>query len=178
MAESVTIARPYAEAVFRLAKQSGQLAAWSDRLKRLALIAGDGRISQVVGNPGFSEKQLSDLFISMDGETGNSELENLIRVLAANERLGVLAEISRIFDELKSEAEGIKEAFIVSAFPLAGAELDNLVSQLEKHFHTRLTPRVSENRELIGGVKVQVGDEVLDASVRGKLEAMANALTN
>lgn len=178
MAESVTIARPYAEAVFRLARQSNALGVWSDRLKRLALVAADDRMSQVVGNPGLSDKQVSDFFISLDGEASCTELENLIRVLSRNERLGVLAEISQIYDGLKSDAEGVREASIASAFQLEGPELEQLVAQLEAHFKTRLSPSVVVDPELIGGVRVTVGDEVLDASVRGKLDAMAIALKN
>jgi F-type H+-transporting ATPase subunit delta len=178
MAESVTIARPYAQAVFRLAREAGALAAWSDRLQRLALVAQDPDMAKVIGNPKFSAAQIADLFVSLSGETGNRELAELVSLLAENERLGVLAEIQEIYEQLKSADEGIKEAVITSAYPLDDAQLNNLMKELEAHFGTRLEPRIEVDACLIGGVRVAVGDQILDASVRGKLDAMATALKN
>lgn len=182
MAESVTIARPYAQAVFRLARESNSLAAWSDRLQRLATIAQDPEMALVVGNPKFSAGQVAELFISLSGESdktpGNQELVAFIGLLAQNERLDVLTQIAEIYEQLKSADEGVKDAVITSAYPLDDAQLKNLMSQLETHFGSKLQPHVEVDAALIGGVKVAVGDQVLDASVRGKLDAMATALKN
>ena len=178
MAESVTIARPYAQAVFRLARESKSLAAWSDRLQRLAAIAQDAEMAQVVGNPKFSAVQVADLFVSLTGEAGNKELASFVGILAENERLDVLAQIQEIYEQLKSADEGVKDAVITSAYPLDDAQLNNLMSQLESHFGSKLQPRVEVDAALIGGIKVAIGDQVLDASVRGKLDAMATALKN
>ena len=178
MAESVTIARPYAQAVFRLASEEKSLTAWSDRLQRLAAIAQDPEMSKVVGNPKFSARQVADLFISLTGDTGNRELASFITILAENERLDVLTQIQEIYEQLKSAGEGVKDAVVTSAFPLDDAQLKNLMSQLETHFGSMLQPHVEVDATLIGGIKVAVGDQVLDASVRGKLDAMATALKN
>ena len=178
MAESVTIARPYAQAVFRLASEEKSLTAWSDRLQRLAAIAQDPEMSKVVGNPKFSARQVADLFISLTGDTGNRELASFIAILAENERLDVLTQIQEIYEQLKSAGEGVKDAVVTSAFPLDDAQLKNLMSQLETHFGSMLQPHVEVDATLIGGIKVAVGDQVLDASVRGKLDAMATALKN
>ena len=178
MAESVTIARPYAQAVFRLARESKSLKAWSDRLQRLAAIAQDAEMTKVVGNPKFSARQVADLFVSLSGEPGNQELTSFIGILAENERLDVLTQIQEIYEQLKSKDEGVKEAVISTAFPLNDAQLKNLMSQLESHFSSKLQPLVEVDASLIGGIKVAVGDQVLDASVRGKLDAMATALKN
>ena len=178
MAETVTIARPYAQAVFRLALENKSLAAWSDRLQRLAAVAQDAEMIQVVGNPKFSARQVADLFVSLSGEPGNQELAAFIGVLAQNERLDVLTQIQEIYEQLKSAEEGVKDALVTSAYPLDDAQLKNLMSQLETHFGSKLQPRVEVDAALIGGVKVAVGDQVLDASVRGKLDAMATALKN
>ena len=178
MAESVTIARPYAQAIFRLARESGALTAWSDRLQRLAFIAQDAQMTPIVGNPKLSAKQVSELFVSLSGEPGNQELASFISILANNERLEVLTQIQELYEQLKSEEEDIKEAVVSSAFPLSDAQLKKLMSQLETHFGSKLHPRVEVDEALIGGVKVAVGDQMLDASVRGKLEAMATALKN
>lgn len=178
MAESFTIARPYAQAVFRLARESKTLAAWSDRLQRLATIAQDAEMSRVVGNPKFSAGQVADLFVSLTGEAGNQELASFIGILSENERLDVLTQIQEIYEQLKSADEGVEDAVITSAYPLDAAQLKNLMSQLESHFGGKLQPRVEVDAALIGGIKVAVGDQVLDASVRGKLDAMATALKN
>lgn len=178
MAETVTIARPYAQAVFRLALENKSLTAWSDRLQRLAAVAQDAEMIQVVGNPKFSARQVADLFVSLSGEPGNQELAAFIGVLAQNERLDVLTQIQEIYEQLKSAEEGVKDALVTSAYPLDDAQLKNLMSQLETHFGSKLQPHVEVDQALIGGVKVAVGDQVLDASVRGKLDAMATALKN
>ncbi len=178
MAESVTIARPYAQAVFRLARESKALAAWSERLQRLATVAQDAEMTKIVGNPKFSAGQVADLLVSLSGEAGNQELASFVGILAENERLDVLTQIQEIYEQLKSADEGIKDAVITSAYPLDDAQLKNLMSRLESHFGSKLQPRVEVDAALIGGIKVAVGDQVLDASVRGKLDAMATALKN
>ena len=178
MAESVTIARPYAQAVFRLAQEAGALTLWSDRLQRLAVIVQDPEMARVVSNPKFSATQVAELFISLFGEEKNQELAKFVGLLAENERLSVLPESREIYEQLKSTDEGIREAVITSAFPLDGAQLDNLMKELEAHFESRLEPHVRVDARLIGGVRVAVGDQILDASVRGKLDAMAAALKN
>jgi len=178
MAESVTIARPYAQAIFRLARESKALTVWSDRLQRLVAIAQDAEMAKVVGNPKFSAGQVADLFVSLSGDAGNQELAAFIGLLAENERLDVLTQIQEIYEQLKSADEGVKDAVITSAYPLDDAQLNNLMSQLESHFGSKLQPHIEVDAALIGGIKVAVGDQVLDASVRGKLDAMATALKN
>lgn len=178
MAESVTIARPYAQAIFRLARETHSLADWSARLKRLVLIAEDPEMAKVIGNPRFSSRQVAELFVSLSGEPGERELASFIRLLAENERFDVLPAISEIFEHLKSEDEGLKEAVVTSAFPLDDSQLVRLMAELEAHFGSRLQPKVEVDPSLIGGVRVTVGDRILDASVRGKLDVMASALKN
>ncbi len=178
MAETVTIARPYALAVFRLAREKRELAEWSGRLQRLMLVATDPEMDRIIGNPRFSARQVADLFLSLSGEPDSRELGTFIGLLAENERFDVLPDIAGIFEQLKSEDEGLKDALITSAFPLDDVQLAPLVKKLEAHFGCRLQPRVEVDPLLIGGVMVAVGDRILDASVRGKLDAMATALKN
>lgn len=178
MAESVTIARPYAEAVFRLAREGKALAAWSGKLEFLASIVQDVEMADVIANPKFSAAQVADLVLAVAGAEATAEVGNFVRVLAANDRLAVLPQIAELFDKLKADEEGVKEAVIHSAFAMDDAQIKVLVTQLETHFRSKLEPRVVVDQSLIGGVKVAVGDDVLDASVRGKLDAMAAALKN
>lgn len=178
MAESVTIARPYAQAVFRLAREAGTLPVWSERLERLAALAHDPELAAVLDNPKFSAAEIGEFLMSLTGESGNAELASFVGLLAANERLAVLAHIHELFEELKSADAGVKEALVTSAFALDDAQLQALMVELEAHFGSRLSPRVEVDPALIGGITVTVGDQVLDASVRGKLGAMACALKN
>ena len=177
MAESVTIARPYADAAFRIAQETGAQGIWSARLQRLALIAQDGDMASVMGNPRLSTEQVADLLISLS-EDNDATLGSFIRTLAENRRLALLPEISRLFELAKSQEEGVKEAVVHSAFPIDDSQVAALLQQLEPRFGTRLTARVVIDPSLIGGVKIAVGDQVLDASVRGKLDSMAVALNN
>jgi len=177
MAELVTIARPYADAAFRIAQETGAQGIWSSRLARLAMIAQDGDMTLVMGNPRFATEQVADLFVSLS-EDNDPTFGNFIRTLAENRRLTLLPEISRLFELAKSQEEGVKEAVVHSAFPIDDTQVAALLQQLEPRFGTRLTARVVIDPSLIGGVRVAVGDQVLDASVRGKLDSMAVALNN
>lgn len=175
MAENVTLARPYAEAAFKLARDAKSLPAWSDALARMALIAADTRMHAAIGNPKLLPAQLVKLFLDVTGKASD-EVKNFVHVLVENERLTVLPEIHALFVELKNEHEGVKEAHITSAFALDDAAVKKLVAELEPRFSCKLRADVTVDPELIGGVKIAIGDEVIDASVRGKLATMATAL--
>jgi F-type H+-transporting ATPase subunit delta len=175
MAEIATIARPYAEAAFRLARERHSLAPWSDALGRLAQVAGDPAAAALIGNPNIAASQVEDIFRSAGG--GDAELVNLIHLLSDNGRLTCLPEISAQFDAMKRGEEGVKEGVIYSAFPLDDTQVQNLKSLLEGRFG-RLLLSVVVTPELIGGVKVVVGDQVLDTSVSGKLDGMRAALNS
>ncbi|SEK28840.1 F0F1 ATP synthase subunit delta [Nitrosovibrio tenuis] len=176
MAEVRTIARPYAEAVFKLAKAKGELAAWSDMLQLAAAVASDERIRALIGDPEFSARRLGELLLGICGDKLNYEGRNFVLLLAENGRVEILPEVSELFEQLRARHEGVLDANIISAFPMSEAQLKGLVTDLEAKFKRKIEPKVSIDPELIGGVKVEIGDEVLDASVRGKLEAMAVAL--
>ena len=180
MAENLTLARPYAEAAFQLAKSAGNLPAWSASLANLATVTASEPMAESIGNPRMSPAQLTQLCVQVVSGSGalTAEQENFVRVLVDNQRLTVLAEISAMFDQLKHAHEGVKDAEITSAFALDGSTLDALVADLERKFGCRIQVSVKVDATLIGGVRIAVGDEVIDASVRGKLAAMATALKN
>ncbi|HRE18564.1 MAG TPA: F0F1 ATP synthase subunit delta [Rhodocyclaceae bacterium] len=178
MAESVTIARPYAEALFRTAKESGKIAAWSESLALFAQVAANPEARAVIGHPNVTAAQLVDLFRSAAGKAVDAELSNFIQLLADNDRLAFLPEIAGHFEAYKRDEEGTQEAEIFSAFAIDDKQVKALTPQLEAHFKTKLQTAVTVDPSLIGGIKVVVGDRVLDVSVRGKLDAMATALNN
>lgn len=177
MAEAATIARPYAEALFELADSGGALGRWSQLLAALALVVEQPEVRAAIGDPKLRPEQLYALIAGTCGVELPLEAQNLLRVLIANDRLAVLPEIRARFEALKNEREGVVEAEITSAFPLADGDLAALVTDLERRFGCRIDARLRVDPELIGGVRVRVADEVIDGSVRAKLAAMAAALT-
>ena len=178
MAELVTIARPYAEAIFALAKERDELSKWSDMLTLLVTVFDDPRIQAAIANPKVTKADIERLILAVCGEQIDANARNFIQLLVENGRLSAVAEIRRLFDLLKSEDEGIVEAQISSAFPLDGQELEKIVSLLSKRYQKNISPTVDVDSDLIGGITIQVGDKVWDASVRGRLQEMAAALTN
>jgi F-type H+-transporting ATPase subunit delta len=175
MAENITLARPYADAAFQLARATSALGPWQQALDRMAAVAADTQMVECIGNPRLLPAQVAQLFLDVVGSV-SAEQQNFIRLLVDNERLQVLPEIRDLYVELKNGQEGVQEADIASAFPLDDATLKNLVAELETRFKCRIQATVSLDPELIGGVRIAVGDQVIDASVRGKLAAMSTAL--
>ena len=177
MAELATIARPYAEALFRVAK-SGNIAAWSDLVSEMAAVAALPDVKSFASNPKLSDKQVSDTFLSLLKSNVSAEAKNFVGMLVENGRLALLPEIGAQFHALKNASEGAADAEITSAFELTDAQVKDLVATLEKKFGRKLNPTVKVDNALIGGVRVTVGDEVLDTSVRAKLQNMYVALAS
>ncbi len=175
MAESLTIARPYAEAAFKLALEQGALPSWSDALSRLAVVAGTDVARDLIGNPRLSSEQVAAVVADAAGQLA-AEQKNFVRVLADNERLAVLPEISALFDDLRNGHEGVLDAQIGSAYPLVEQQVEDIVAALRQKYGKQIKATVHVDPELIGGVSIRIGDEVIDASVRGKLAQMAGAL--
>jgi len=176
-AELVTIARPYAEAVFALAKERDELSKWSDMLSLVVGVYDDPQLQAAIASPTVTSADIERLMLAVCGERIDGNARNFIQLLVRNGRLPALEEIRRLYGHLKSEDEGVVEAQISSAFPLEGKELEQLVSLLSKRYEKNISPTVDVDSDLIGGIKVQVGDKVWDASVRGQLQKMATALT-
>jgi len=176
MAEPSTVARPYAEAVFRLAEANGALAPWSDTLASLAAVASDGRVRSAIADPKFSAAQAAGMVIGVLAGKLNGEAENFVRVLAENKRLDLLPDIRRQYELLKNEREGVIEATVFTAFELSEAQASELVQRLEKNTGRTVRPRFQVDSSLIAGVKVVLGDKVIDASARAQLGALEAAL--
>ncbi len=177
MAELATVARPYAEALFRVA-QSGDMAAWSAATSELGQIGANPEVQAFASNPKVTAAQLADTIASLVKSPLNAEAKNFIAMLAENGRINLLPEIAAQFAALKNANEGAADATIFSAFEISGDQLAQLVATLEKKFGRKLNPTVTVDQSLIGGVRVVVGDEVLDTSVRAKLQQMHVALVS
>jgi F-type H+-transporting ATPase subunit delta len=176
MAEPTTIARPYAEAAFRLAEAGNALGKWLEMLGALALVAKDERVRVAASDPKLSAAQVAGIFISVLAGRLTAEVENLVRVLAENARLELLPEIRAQFEALKNEREGVVEAEVHSAFALSEAQVADLVQRLEKKTGRKVRAKVAIDPELIAGVRVVLGDRVIDGSARAQLAALESAL--
>lgn len=182
MAEPVTIARPYAEAVFKLAREHNALAQWSDALANLDGVVGDARVRAIISDPNVSAQQLEGLILGVIGDKLDApvanEARNFVQVLVQNGRLELTPHIRELYETLKREQEGVLEARVISALPISDDQAKTLVAALETKFKRRITAKVEVDPQLIGGVKIVVGDKVIDATVRGRLDAMAATLTH
>lgn len=176
MAELATIARPYAEALFRVA-QSGNLSAWSELVTEMGQVGAHPDVQALAHNPKVSADQKAEIFLSALKSPVTAEAKNFINTLADYERLTVLPEVAFQFQALKNAFEGAADAEVTSAFEMTAAQLSELAVTLEKKFGRKLHPTVKVDSSLIGGVRIVVGDQVLDTSVRAKLQKMHVALT-
>jgi len=177
MAEPSTIARPYAAALFQAttAADGAQLVA---QLDALAGIARDAGLRQFAADPKVSDEQVFGVVTGIAGNDLSPKLRNLLSTVIDNGRLAVLPEIASQFRMLVNDRGGVADAQVVSAFPLDAAQQDKLAKVLEKRFGRQLKVSVAVDPTLIGGVRVTVGDEVLDTSVVARLEQMRAALTH
>jgi F-type H+-transporting ATPase subunit delta len=163
-------------AAFRLAAAGNALARWSGMIGALAQVAEDRRVQAAIADPALSDAQVAGLFISILAGKLDGQAENFVRVLAENKRLELLPEIHLQYEVLKNEKEGVVEAEVHTAFELTDAQVADLAQRLEQRTGRRVRTNVQLDKALIGGVKVVIGDKVIDGSARGQLAALENAL--
>jgi len=174
--ERATLARPYAEALANLAASSGAWRLWSERLAQLALVVADAQVAGLAANPSVPAKRVAELITSVCGDRLGVEGNNLVHVLAENKRLELLPEIVEQFEAMKAEQDGVLEAHVATAYELSPAQMAALVAKLETKFARKVNASQTVDADLIGGVVIRVGDEVMDASVRGGLDGLATSL--
>ena len=182
MAELSTIARPYAQGLLKAAveaktgkKQAEELAQCVDFI---AQTVASPEMANIIGDPKVTDDMLYDTVAGMLPENAPELALNLLRIVVENARLEAMGEIARQFREIKNLSEGVADAYIESAFPMEDGEVNALVQSLGKCFPgVKLTPVVTVNKELIGGVRVRGGDSVLDGSIRTRLAQMQESLT-
>ena len=175
MAELATIARPYAEALFKASSSDLPGAAlWVDALNE---VAKDPQLLQFADNPNVTAAQVFDVIAGVAQVALPEQAKNFLRTVIENGRLAVLPEIAAQFRVMKNASGGSSDAVVYSAFAIDGAALADLATTLEKRFNRKLNVAVQLQPDLIGGIRVVVGDEVLDSSVKARLEQMKVALT-
>ncbi|GMQ76963.1 MAG: F0F1 ATP synthase subunit delta [Gammaproteobacteria bacterium] len=176
MAESRTLARPYAEAVFALARQGSGLVHWSDMLRVMTEVATDERVAALATDPRVSPQHLTGLLLDVGGDTLGHDGKNLVRLLVENERLSLLPEIVEQYEELRADAEGIVEVEAISAFELDQAQAQKIAQAMQQKLGREVRLTTGVDRSLLGGVVVRAGDLVIDGSVKGRLHDLAAQL--
>jgi F-type H+-transporting ATPase subunit delta len=177
MAEISTIARPYAVAAYKLGKEQKALAKWSDMLGFATQVANDVKMRAYINDPKVVASDLQATFLKVCGDKLNENAQNLIKVLIEYGRLSILPAITAAFEELKAQDEGTLDAQIIAATKLSATETKDLVKRLEEKFGKKVEATVSVDPEIIGGIKIIVGDTVIDASVKNQLQNLAYTLT-
>jgi F-type H+-transporting ATPase subunit delta len=175
MAELATIARPYADALFKVTPEAEQ-SAWVEQVAALAQVAADPLMREFAQNPRSTQEQVFGVVTGAAKVVLAPAVANFLRTVLENGRLAALPLMAEQFQVLVQARQGVSEARIYSAFPITDAQVSDIVVPLEKRFGRKLTAKVEVDADLIGGVRVVVGDEVLDTSVKARLERMKTAL--
>lgn len=177
MADFTTAARPYAKAVFEIARESGKFDDWSNRLAVLGAIVGHPEMQTRLDAPNLTQEDAARMVETVASDVVNdNDSRNFIKLLAENNRMKMLGDISGLYEELRSEAEGEIEANVTSAFELTDAQRDKMAQALSKRLDRKVRIVSTVDTDLIGGAIIRAGDLVIDGSVKGRLEKMTHAV--
>lgn len=171
-----TIARPYAEAAFERARESGQVTAWSEALNLLATVTSDPQLAAQIGNPSVPRSRIRDIILDVCGNALPTEVANFLQLLVQNARLAAVAEIARLFEVSRIADQGVRHVLIRSAFAVDAEQQQTLAAALARRFGGQVDLTVETDSALIGGIEIRAGDLVIDDSVRSKITQLANAL--
>ncbi|MDC9724817.1 MAG: F0F1 ATP synthase subunit delta [Gammaproteobacteria bacterium] len=177
MAEAITIARPYANAVFAIANDKGELKSWSDLLAVLAQAVAVPNMQSVISSPSVGDEQVLGLLAEVAGELMSEDAQHFLALLAENNRLQLLEHIAVIFDELRAEAEQVMTADVTTARALTSEQEANISAALKKRLGRDVTLKASVDESLLGGAIIRAGDLIIDGSALGKLNRLANAIS-
>ena len=178
MAENITIARPYAQAIFSTAQEQGDLAGWSATVQFAAAVVSDPEMAALIDSPRFDKGQIAELLIDVCGDKLNDAGKNMIHVLAENDRLEVLPEIAELYEAERAAVEGTVVAEVISATALNDAQQGKIAAALKNRLGRDVTLECKTDESLLGGAIIRAGDVVIDGSVVGKLEKLASALAH
>jgi F-type H+-transporting ATPase subunit delta len=185
MADNNTVARPYAQAVFDLANESGALGAWSEALEAAAAVLEDGQVNDYLGNPAFNDERRLEFLTGLFAKAGASMLAgsdtrgtNFLKLLLENRRIGVLPEIAAHFETLKANVENTLDVTVTSATPLSAEQQAEISTALKERLGREVRIETAIDENLIGGAVIQAGDIVIDGSLRARLEGLTTALVN
>ena len=176
MADIATIARPYARAAFEHAHAAGQLAPWGELLARAGLAVEDERVASLIGNPHVQRADLVALIGEVAGAAGDEKAHNFIQLLADNGRLASLPQVAAQYAALRAEVENTVDVTVTSALPLTAEQSDKLAQALTRRLRRTVRLSATVDPSLIGGAVVRAGDFVIDGSLRGRVERLANTM--
>lgn len=176
MAELSTLARPYARAAFERAVADNSLQPWADALALLAGVAGQDKVAGLIQSPSLTAAQKADTLLELCGDELSSKLNNFVKLLAENHRLGLLRQIHDQFHALKIEREKVVDVELVSAIAIDATQQEKLTKALATRLEREVNISVSVDSDLIGGAVIRAGDMIIDGSVRGRLNKLAEAL--
>lgn len=176
MAELTTLVRPYAKAAFEFALQDNSLSEWSDMLNLMATAARDPEMERALHHPSLTDEEKASAFLDVCDSKLSETGKNFVRILAENKRLTLLPEIAERFEALKAEQERAIDVELTSAFELTAEQEGKLSQALERKLNRQVRLSSATDKSLMGGVIVRAGDMVIDASVRGKLRKLADAI--
>lgn len=177
MAERITTARPYAKAIFALARQNNALANTAEGLTLGARVVADHQVQGLLGSPHVTAAQLADLVNGIAGAKLDENGRNFVSLLAQNRRLGFLPEIAALFAQMKAEVENAVDVEVSSATALTPEQESRYVAALQKKLGRSVRLRTRIDQSLLGGAVLKAGDLVIDGSIKGRLERLANELT-
>jgi F-type H+-transporting ATPase subunit delta len=177
VAERATIARPYAKAAFEAARDGGSFAQWSQAIRLCAEIVADARVEALVKNPEVPVSDVADLVIGVAGTALAPEMQNFVRVLAANRRLLLLPEIAAHYETMRSQVENTVDVEVISAVKLDPAEAQRLSDALHRRLKRQVHMRNTVDETLLGGAVIRAGDLVIDGSLKGRLERLRTELS-
>lgn len=176
MSDLTTIARPYARALFSLAKEMDQTEQWSKNLIALSDVCAIPEIIALMSNPKISHRDLLDVIIGVAGIANDVQMKNFLRLLIENKRLSLIPEISRQFEELMAKEKGALRVDLILAHEMDESDTAKITEALRRHFDKNIELHTMQDKSLLGGVIIKAGDLVIDGSVRGKLESLAQAI--
>lgn len=176
MSEKNTIARPYAQAVFRLAQDHNALGRWSEMLQVMVAMVTDPAVDGLIDNPRVSKEQLTGLLLDVAGDRLDEPARNFIKLLVENHRLVLLPEIFELYEESRKEAERVVQTEVITAFPLSDEQQQQITTALERRLERSVSLRQTVDEALLGGVIIRTEDRVIDGSVTAQLEKLARAL--
>jgi len=173
MAEYTTSARPYARAIYALANETSSVDGWGEALALLAAVASDARMQDLLDQPRLSKEQKGELMLKVISDKLNQQQQNLVRLMAENDRLKALPEVAHQFEIYRAEAEGKVEAEVISAFALSSEQEQAITAMLKSKLGRDVSITTSTDESLIGGVIIKAGDTIIDGSMKSQLESLA-----
>jgi F-type H+-transporting ATPase subunit delta len=176
MSDLTTLARPYAQAVFKLAKEEKATEKWSEALSYLSLLMQDGGMLTVVKNPRIEKKRIIRLILDIAEDKLSEKTVNFVKLLVHNDRLLLAPQIAELFEQYKSEDEGYVDVELKSAFALTKAEENSMTETLEKILQKTVHMNANVDKTLIGGFLARAGDFVIDGSIKGRLQQLSKRL--